>query len=80
MGKEDLKVEGEREKVIKPKEFQNYFSSSLQIFGDAIYREQYLQTSVKKHMLGDASINANFTGKPIILLKNGCNHGSISLQ
>lgn len=57
-------------KVVKQKEFHNYFSSSLQIFEDVIYREEYLQTSIKKHLLGDVSIGANFTGKPVISLKN----------
>lgn len=70
MGREELKVEGGHEEVMKQKEFQNYFSSTLQIFEDAIYRQQYLQTSIKNHILGDAYIYTNFTGKPVILLRN----------
>lgn len=39
MGIEEQKVEGGHEKLMKEKEFQNHFSSSLQIFENAIYRE-----------------------------------------
>lgn len=80
MGRQELKVEGEHEKVREQKNFRIILLPLYRYLKMLFIDRSICKPVSKSIILGDALIDANFTGKPVILLKNGYNRGSISLQ